>query len=204
MRRARLLATLPDAEGPGASPETINLYRGERLMVASTLEELLASAPRNIEATVMTTGERVPLIAFDEDAGVVLSERLPLDRLIEAGLSSTLPARLRTRVAIAAFTRSILLNRDDRARQIAPTLRSLAPVLAADLDRYMRESTTAGRQRAAVLLILRTPGMTKDVRGLDDVYSMQVVAPHRELRVIRVHLVVWARSELQEAWRGVV
>lgn len=127
-----ILARLPNAAGPGVSAETINLYRGERFMSARTLEELLVAAPRT---SVPTHHGPRGLDVFDEDAGVVFSERLPLDRLVEAAQSTRLPPRLRTRVATAAFTRAVALGRHDRARAVAPVLRALAPAVAADLDR---------------------------------------------------------------------
>jgi hypothetical protein len=176
------LARLPDAAGPGVSAETINLYRGERLMVATTLEEFLKAAPRtSLDVTNGYASTLKPLVTFDEDAGVALAERFPLERLIEAALSPALPARLRTRVAVAAFTRAILFDRHDQARRIAPALKVLAKALTTDVDRYMRETTAGARRRAAVLLILRTPGMTTDIRGLDDFYSAQFVEPRRSI-----------------------
>lgn len=171
-----LLATLPDAVAPGVSAETINLYRAERLMVASTLDELLTAAPRqSLWAIAWLPANQ----SFDEDAAVTLADRFPLDRLIESGLSTALPSRLRVRLAIAGFTRAVLLNRHDSARRIAPVLRTVAPGLKADVDRYLQETTPAAQQRAAVLLILRTPGMTTAVRGLDDSVSVDFMEPRR-------------------------
>jgi hypothetical protein len=168
----QVLAALPDAAGPGFSIETINLLRAERLMLARTLDEFLASAPRtSIDPTATT---------FDEDAAVALAQRFPLDRLVEAARSPILPNRLRTRVAVAAFTRAVVLDRQDAARAVAPALRTLAPAMAADIDRFMRESTPDARRRAALLLILRTPGMTIGVRGLEDMYSVDVEEPRRD------------------------
>jgi len=176
----QLLAALPDEPRPGFSTETINLLRGERLMVARDLEELLRTAPRSSVPSASAFGASpANVISFDEDAAAVLNDRLPLDRLVDAALSKILPARLRTRVAIAAFTRAIILNRHDAARRVAPALRETAPMLAGDLDVYLRASTPEASRRAAVLLILRTPGMTRSIRGLEDHYSIAFVEPRR-------------------------
>jgi hypothetical protein len=173
-----VLATLPDDVQPGASAETINLYRAERLMLARTFDELLDAAPR-FSLHGFLTADQQSLPIFDDDAGAVFDERLSLDRLIAAAESTTLPARLRSRVATAAFVRAILLNRPDRAVVMVPILRSLAPDLASDLARYVNASTDDGKRRAAIMLILRTPGMTRDIRGLDDSYSTDFAEPRR-------------------------
>ncbi len=58
------LASLPDAPAPGFQAETVNLLRAERLMLARTLEEFLAAAPRaivgarNIDTIASGTGLR--------------------------------------------------------------------------------------------------------------------------------------------------
>jgi hypothetical protein len=189
-----VLATLPNAPDRGAPLETINLYRALRWMVANTFDEMLAASVRTSLFTVTRGGEVTSIPVFDEDAGAIFNEKLPLDRLIAAAESKILPARLRARVATAAFTRAVLLNRHDWALVVAPILRSLAPELAGDLDRYTRETTVDGRRRAAVLLFLRTPGMTTDIRGLDDTFSIDVPEPRR---VFENFVAVWWCDGLQ-------
>jgi len=174
-----LLASLPDAPAPGISRETVNLFRAQRLMIARDLDEFLRAAVREAGPLYRQPNTAEFIASFDEDAAAVLDDRLPVDRLVDAAVSPALPRRLRARVATAAFTRAILLGRHDAARRVAPALAAAAPQLAADLDRYLRESTNEARARAAVLLILRTPGMTKDIRGLDDNYSVDHDEPRR-------------------------
>lgn len=172
-----VLATLPDSITPGTSAETINLYRAARFMAARSFEELLATAARTSVSPV--TADSKPLPIFDDDAGAVFNERMPLERLASAAQSTALPQRLRARVAVAAFTRAVLLDRSDTALALVSSLRSLAPHLSSDLDRYVNASTAEARKRAAILMILRTPGMTKDIAGMDDSYSIDVVEPRR-------------------------
>ncbi len=192
-----VLATLPDTVEPGVSAETINLYRAERLMTALSLDEFLVAAPRQalwgLEPTPATA-------SFDEDSATVLESRFTLDRLIDSGISTTLPSRLRARVAVAGFTRAIVLDRHDVARRIAPVLKTLAPQLAADIDRYLQETTPAGQKRAAVLLILRTPGMTPEVPGLDDSVSIDYVEPRRIFGVFTN--VWWCGKSDRRPFRG--
>ena len=85
---------------------------------------------------------------FDEDAATILAEQFPLSRLVEAAQSTRLPQRLRLRVAMAAFTRAIVLRRDQAGARLVPVLRELAPSLEADLDRYVRAASADDRDRA--------------------------------------------------------
>ncbi|HEY3044565.1 MAG TPA: hypothetical protein VGJ39_11095 [Vicinamibacterales bacterium] len=168
-----LLATLPATPQPGFDAEALNLLKGERLMLADTLEEFLANAPR----TVIVAEPKADQPVMDEDAAVAFNDRFPLDRLVDAAASTTLPRRLRVRVAIAAFTRAVVLQREDAARRIAPVLRQLAPALKADLDRYRMASSAEDRHIAGVFLLLRASGMRPTVQGIDDDVSYEVVDP---------------------------
>jgi hypothetical protein len=186
-----VLASLPARPAPGFNAETVNLLEAERLQLAPTLDQFLAHAPRAVvvkwDGPIPYANGRLVLKprshdepVLDEDAAVVLAERLPLSRLVDASLSRRLPRRLRLRVALAAFTRAIVLQRDEAAGRLIPVLRDLAPILGADLDRYARAATTADRHRAGVLLLLNTPGATIDIQGGDDDYGFDVVEPARE------------------------
>jgi hypothetical protein len=86
---------------------------------------------------------------------------------------------LRLRVAIAAWSRAVLLDRDDEGRRAAAVLRDLAPHVARDVDRYLNAPTSEDRHRAAILLLLRTPGMHRDVRGLDHNETVDDIEPLR-------------------------
>ncbi len=160
-----LLEALPDAPGPGFPQDAINLFRSERLRVARTLDEWLRAAPRmpigaggSFSDAAAGTGllERP---SFDVDAAVALSEQFPLHRLADIVRSEILPARLRLKVAIAAWTRAVQLKDDQAGLAIAPVLRSLAPAMRADVDRYIAAAGPAQRHASGILLLLRWPGM---------------------------------------------
>jgi hypothetical protein len=131
-------------------------------MLASSLEELLASAPRTY-VPVTGSGD----LGLDADASLVFSSRLPLRRLVEASLATTLPAAVRVKVAKAAFTRTLVLRRYDDSLRLAPVLEKIAPSMRADLARFAAAANDADRHVAAVLMLLRTPGLDMDVAGLD-------------------------------------
>jgi hypothetical protein len=169
----RWLASLPVATAPGINAETLNLLRGARLMVADTFDEFIDNAAR----TVILDSFDQPV--FDEDAAFVLNELFPLDRLADTALSVRLPARLRTRAAVAAFARAVVLRRPETALRVAPVLEELAPQLRTDLRRYTAAANETDRHRAGVLLVLRTPGMHGFVRVLDNDATYKVMEPAR-------------------------
>jgi hypothetical protein len=183
-----LLATLPATPRPDFQAEAVNLLQAERLMLARSLEELLVNAPRAIVTNFTSNVGTPPRIerktfekpAFDEDAATIFSIRLPLTRLVAASTAQALPGRLRLRVAAAAFARAIVLRRDDLGVQLATVLRGLAPALQNDLDRYINAANAEDRHLAAVLLLLRTPGVHANIRGLDDDRSYGAAGAERE------------------------
>jgi hypothetical protein len=179
-REARaVLATLPRTTRDRAQAEAVNLLNAMRFRLASSLDELLEAAPRMIVSESLdswrsssrlsneTSAPHERQSVFDEDAGAVFSRRMPLARLVDASTSKALPARLRLRVAAAAFARAWLLKRDDAALAVAPVLRELSPAAAADVRAY-ETATPADRHIAGLRLLLRTPGMHATVRGVED------------------------------------
>jgi len=142
------------------------------MMLARTLDEFLQNAPR----AVVLTGEPFGKIVLDEDAAVTFTDRFSLDRLVDAAVSARLPSRLRAQVAVAAWSRAIVLRRDDAGRRVAPVLRTLAPALRVDLDRYLKAATPDDRHVAGVFLLLRTPGMRPTIL-IGDVVSYDIKAP---------------------------
>lgn len=175
-----VLATLPASAGlygKGPDAETFNLISALRFKLARSLDELLAAAPRTVvghregawndaEYGAAPKGPDDPV--FDDDAGNVLSTRLPLDHLVIAAKSSVLPPRLRLRVASAAFTRAWLLKRFDQALTVAPVLRQLSPSLGTDMAKFESARTAGDRHIAGLRLLLRTPGLRASVKGLED------------------------------------
>jgi hypothetical protein len=204
-----LLATLPSRPEEGFSDETVNLLRAERLMLAPSFDDVLVNAPRAIVVSWDDQGsglggrigprlDHTGAVTFDADATLAFNHRLPLDRLVEAATKSILPQRLRRRVAIAAFTRALLLNREDTAVGLAPLLSTLAPALRADLDRYTAAATSADRRRAGLLLLTRTPGMRTMVAGPDDDFSYAVVEPVKKFDHL-LRRTWWCGTEIDQS-----
>jgi len=181
-----LLATLPDKGESGFNAEAVNMIRAERLMVARTLDEFLAAAPRAVVGLQSVDGpvdgaSRFDKPVLDDDAALALTFHLPLDRLADASRSDKLPDRLRRRVALATFARAVVLWRDDIGQRVAVELQRLAPAIRADLDRYIGATSADDRHIAGVLLLVRTPGMHAYVQGLEDDVSYALADPSRQL-----------------------
>ena len=178
------LVPLPDAPGPGFSAETINLLRAARFTVAATPDDLLAAAPRVVVRAESDGGSEPPgkfgKPVWDDDVAAVFNGRMPLERLVAAAESTRLPARLRLRVAQAAFTRAVLLDRPQPGARAARVAASLAPSLRGDLGRYIAATDAAARRRIATLTLLRTPGLSINVGGRDTDDSYGRDTPSRQ------------------------
>jgi hypothetical protein len=179
-----VLTDLPSRPVEGFEAETLNLLAALRMALAPTLGEFLQHAPRTIVASQDDGSAAGPPPAkappvFDEDAAVVFSQQLPLARLVEASTMTTLPARLRLRVAGAAFARATMLKNDDAMVAVAPVLRTLAPSLARDVARVEGAASPDARHIAAIRLLLRTPGLRAGVYGREDHITLEAREPAR-------------------------
>jgi hypothetical protein len=149
-----------------------NEFLALRMKLATNLAEFLQFAPRlSTDATgvaPLPPGKSdydpgTPEYAatrphFDSDASVVLTEELPLRLLADAAKSNTLAPVLRSDIAVAAWTRAILLKNDAIAREMTPVLAELVPELKDDLAEYAKTQDATAGQAAAIFAILRNPG----------------------------------------------
>jgi hypothetical protein len=140
--RALLDAALPTPRSQKPS-SNLNALLGERMSISRTLDEFLTYAPRfalstgsegaedlqgqcNVKAQAENQQADCPSLQqplrFDQDAVTVLNRQLPLNLLIEAATSPSLPQNLRQDLAVMAWTRSIMLQDSASAAKIAPLL----------------------------------------------------------------------------------
>jgi hypothetical protein len=161
---------------------TLNEISRLRMKTARNLDELLTYAQRvplgitsdddNLEmpfnldkASWWPPGEvdRVKALLagslFDSDGAAVLSRWIPLSLQERAAESPILPSNMRTQVAIAAWTRAIVLDKDDSAREIAPVLAEFVPELKDQLNTWMMEKSSRERRFDAAFILLTHPGM---------------------------------------------
>jgi hypothetical protein len=149
-----------------------NEFLALRMKLATNLAEFLQFAPR---LSTDTTGVApIPVgksdydpgspeyvlthSHIDSDASVVLTENLPLRLLADAAKSNALAPALRSDIAIAAWTRAILLKNDAIAREMTPVLAELVPELKDDLAEYAKAPDAGAGEAAAAFAILRNPG----------------------------------------------
>jgi hypothetical protein len=140
--RALLDAALPTLRNQKPS-SNLNALLGERMSVSRTFDEFLTYAPRfalstgsegaedlqgqcNFTAQAENQQADCPSLKqplrFDQDAVTVLNRQLPLNLLIEAATSPSMPQNLRQDLAVMTWTRSIMLEDSASAAKIAPLL----------------------------------------------------------------------------------
>jgi hypothetical protein len=99
-----------------------------------------------------------------ERAGTFFSQGVPLARFKDTKVLAALDARLRREVVLGGWARAVLLDRWEEAQALEPQMEMLAPELAADLARVKAREKPEERKMAAVLLLLKSPGMSPYVR----------------------------------------
>jgi hypothetical protein len=172
LKRTDEARTLLDAALPPLQrlqpTSNLNALLGERMAVARNFSEFLTYAPRSTLRTGSQGAEdlqgqcnekahavnaeadcpelKQPL-EFSDDAVTVLNQQTPISLLITAATSPTLPANLRQDLAIAAWTRTVLLEDAGSAAKLAPLL-----------PKSIRDTAGSSIAFPADLAILRNPG----------------------------------------------
>ncbi len=94
---------------------------------------------------------------FDTDGAIILDTDAPLAVLARIARSAALPDNLRRDLALAAWTRAVLLDRDTVALPLSQILAKSFPQYAADWQRYREARQSDERKFGAALLLLRLP-----------------------------------------------
>src|SRR5207237_3011240 len=101
---------------------------------------------------------------FDDDAAVVLNERMPVSAWAAAAQNSALAPNLRRRLALAGWVRAALLNDVHSALALADAVKQVAPELAPAIEQY-RSAPVGAKRFAAVFAVLHNPGLRPDVQA---------------------------------------
>ncbi|HKW98245.1 MAG TPA: hypothetical protein VJN43_10965 [Bryobacteraceae bacterium] len=172
--RTRLDVLLKQRTLPASA---VNLFRAERMKLARSWDEFLQYASRtatgvndgrgeiNVAAAGLPQDLSPKTPGFDTDSIRIINEQIPLNLLLDAARQPALPRPLRRRVALAAWTRAILLDDHKAAMELAPILGDLAPELEQPLRSYVEARGAEARGFAAVWLMLKSPGLQPYVRA---------------------------------------
>ncbi len=98
--------------------------------------------------------------AFDDAVIDVLNWHFPLEELVRASRSKSLPEHLRRQVALAAWTRAVLLRKEDVAVQMTPEVIKTAPEFATLMKSYLDAQTSPERSNAELYILLKSPGLS--------------------------------------------
>lgn len=139
-----------------------------RLPLAQSIDEFLrdvAQKPVGEGFTEHAPWEGVKDV-IPPEAAVVFNRALPLDMLVTAARDTSLPRSVRNQLAVTAWTRAVLLRRDDVAEELVDAVAKAYPVLKEPLARW-RKTSGARRRFATVDLMIHFPGLSPWVEPLD-------------------------------------
>lgn len=154
---------------------SLNLFLGQRMRLARSLEEVLTFAQRQPAGFSWGEDDREMLAEisedseldksmvgktlFDLDGAQLLNEKLPLSVLQKAAVAKELPDHLRRDVAQAAWIRAVMLDNPKVARELTPTLKGLLPVAVPLLDDYLAAQPGEVQKFSAIYAWLKLPGL---------------------------------------------
>ena len=151
----------------------INQFLSERMYLATNLAEFLKYAQRMPSAISLdydgqelpedptANNEIKPLVekpGFDSDSVRIINERLPLSVLKEAVASKALPGPMEQALAIATWTRAVMLDDEQVARQTGTLLKAEVPELSELMTSYLTAVSSEDKKYAGIFLMLRNPG----------------------------------------------
>jgi hypothetical protein len=157
----------------------VNLFLGERMLMAQNLDEFLQTAQREAAGfSDNDDGREIPMEAkeaaqttngakffLDLDAANIFNKVMPVAIINDSAHSKLLPANLRKDVAQAAFARAALLDDRENANQAATVLQEFYPQMKEFLAVYQRSATPEARRFAAGFLSLKFPGVRPFVQA---------------------------------------
>jgi hypothetical protein len=100
--------------------------------------------------------EKDPLY-FDADAAYDMTSFMPLPMMAQVVLAPGLPAHVKGDIALAVWTRAVLLDDADTARSMAEALAPFFPQYAEDWRSYRAAATAEARKVEAALILLKLP-----------------------------------------------
>ena len=102
---------------------------------------------------------------FDDSTREIFDWHFSLQLLAEAARNPNVPDYLQRSLALAAWTRAILLKNDEIARRIAPEVVKVQPEMAPVFESYLKAKTAKERSNAALYVMLKFPTLSPFVQG---------------------------------------
>jgi hypothetical protein len=142
--------------------------RGEFLMYVYDPRTNLAAVPLPLAPakwdrdTANVVGWRAELaqkdpLFFDADAAYGMSSFMPLPMMAQVVLAPGLPANIRRDIALAVWTRAVLLDDTDTAKSMADAVAPFFAQYADDWRSYRAAGTAEARKVEAALILLKLP-----------------------------------------------
>ena len=131
----------------------VNGWRAERMRLATSFDDLLRWAPRKpVDVAYFVDSDDSPVLA--QDALQVLNYNAPLPKLTLAAHSTQLPPWSASDIAVATWTRAVLLHDLEAVRAAADVVGKAHPDWAASLTPRSGQPEAAWMFHAALLIAL--------------------------------------------------
>ncbi len=188
--RTQLDAILPDAS-KSQPLSTVNALMHQRMLASDSLADFFAHLVRrpskyDIDGgespadDVNTQFEQITLanafcavdqkesneeraLRFDEGGAATLNKRFPVSQILAAVENEPMPSHLRFELALAAWTRAVLLGDSAIADHLIARLSSCDARLRPYLAVYRQAKSPEAKRFAAAYTILHFPGLTPDI-----------------------------------------
>jgi hypothetical protein len=182
--RAQDEKLLRDLAALHESQDTLNLFTILARQKAESLEQYARLAPLEpvgeddgvdgfgplSPASAPPTGMALPTMAglpinvsgvkrIDSETAIVLNQHLPLKDLVPMVLNSTWPRQLRFELAMAVWTRAVLLDRPQDARRLSPVMIAGEPGWKQWLTAYDAAATNDEHRITGLLALMRFPSV---------------------------------------------
>ncbi|MBU6452879.1 MAG: hypothetical protein KGS72_13925 [Cyanobacteria bacterium REEB67] len=166
---------------PAPSPSAANALNLLRLRLSGSVDDFISLAflapalissgydsqemPDNLDkAEKAASYQKIAPVLLPE-AAQAFNSTFPLSDFVQAVSSSRLPKSYQGQFAQAAFSRAVILGDFKAAQKVSGALQSAYPQMAPQLQSFNSASSNQDKEFAAVLLILKNPGMRPTVTG---------------------------------------
>lgn len=183
--RAEAEKAIAQAKSMHESLDTLNMFTIAARQKAETLQQFARLAPMEPSgesdesddsdgplpsAAALPTGAKRATMAglpvnvqgverLDDDSAALLNQTLPVKDMVSLVLEAQWPKQLRFELAMAAWTRAVLLDQPDQARRLTAVLIDGEPGWKSWLTAYDLATTPDERSVTALLALMRFPSV---------------------------------------------